>query len=220
MAEVKLLATWPSPFYYRVVWALKSKGIAYEFIEEDLANKSPLLLQYNPVHKKIPVLIHGGKPICESMIILEYIEEIWPKNSLLPNDPYEKAVARFWIKFADDKSPEIWRVFRSVGEEQEKAAKDSLEMLKTIEEHALGEKKFFGGDKIGMVGIAFGQLAQWLQVIEDVTGVKLLEASEFPRLQRWINNFKQVPVINENLPDYDQMFAFFKGRRQMLLASK
>ncbi|XWS09059.1 hypothetical protein CRYUN_Cryun40dG0053400 [Craigia yunnanensis] len=220
MAEVKLLATWPSPFYYRVVWALKLKGIAYEFIEEDLANKSPLLLQYNPVHKRIPVLIHGGKPICESMIILEYIEEIWPQNHLLPSDPYDKAIARFWIKFAEEKSPAIWMVFWTNGEEQEKAVKDSLEMLKTIEEHALGEKKFFGGDKIDMVDIAFGQLAQWLQVNEDVTGVKLLEASKFPRLQRWIKNFKLVPIIKENLPDCDQMFAFFKARREMLLASK
>ncbi|XP_022722597.1 probable glutathione S-transferase [Durio zibethinus] len=220
MAEVKLLATWPSPFYYRVVWALKLKGIAYEFIEEDLTNKSPLLLLYNPVHKKIPVLIHGGKPICESMVILEYIEEVWPQNSLLPTDPYDKAIARFWIKFAEDKSPAIWMVFWTNGEEQEQAVKDSLEMLKTIEEHAFGGKKFFGGDQIDMVDLAFGQLAQWLQVIEDVTGLKLLEASKFPRLQTWIKNFKQVPTIKENLPDYDQMFDFFTVRREMLLASK
>ncbi|XWS13539.1 hypothetical protein CRYUN_Cryun36dG0045300 [Craigia yunnanensis] len=37
------------------------------------------------------------------MIILEYIEEIWQHNFLLPSDPYDKAIARFWIKFAEDK---------------------------------------------------------------------------------------------------------------------
>lgn len=115
--------------------------------------------------------------------------------------------------------PAIWMVFWSKGEEQEKAVKDSLEMLKTIEEHGIGEKKYFGGDKIDMVDIAFGQLALWLQVIEDVTRVKLLEASKFPRLQRWIENFRQVPIIKGNLPHYDQMLAFFKGRREMIVAS-
>ncbi|KAG4129041.1 hypothetical protein ERO13_D09G053100v2 [Gossypium hirsutum] len=220
MAEVKLLGTWPSPFYYRVVWVLKLKGIAYEFIEEDLNNKGPLLLQHNPVHKKIPVLIHSGKSICESMIILEYIQEIWPQNSLLPTDPYDRAIARFWIKFAEDKLPAIWMVFRTSGEEQKKAIRDSLKMLETTEEHALGDKTFFGGDKIDLVDIAFGQLSQWLQMVEDVTNVKLLDASKFPRLQRWINNFKQVPIIKENLPDYQEMFAYFKALREMLLSSK
>ncbi|KAM4127532.1 hypothetical protein ACJW30_02G097100 [Castanea mollissima] len=217
--EVILHGTWASPFSCRVIWALKLKGIPYEYIEEDLSNKSSQLLQYNPVHKKIPVLVHGGKATCESMIILEYVEEMWPQNPLLPTDPCERADARFWIKFAEEKGPAMWTVYRTSGEEQEKAVKDTLEMLRAIEAHGLVDKKYFGGDKIGIVDIAFGQIAQWLGVIEDIVGVKLLEAHKFPRLHAWIKNFKEVPIIKENLPDRDEMMVFFKHFREMLLTS-
>ncbi|WRX20744.1 Glutathione S-transferase [Theobroma cacao] len=204
MAEAKLLGTWVSPYTYRVKWALKLKGIAFDYVEEDLCNKSSLLLQHNPFHKKVPIFFHGGKSICESLIILEYIEEIWPQNSLLPSNPYERAMARFWIKFAEDKGPAMWMV----GQGQEKAEKDSLEMLKMVEEQALGEKKIFGGDTINMVDIVFG-LAHWLG------GEKLLEAHKLHRLQAWLRNFKQVPVITENLPDLDEMFAYLRRQREM-----
>ena len=104
MAEqVKLFRTWTNPFALRIVWALKIKGVEYETIFEDLSDKSPSLLQYNPAHKKVPVLVHNGKPIAESYVILEYIDETWKETPLLPEDPYERAMARFWAKFGDDK---------------------------------------------------------------------------------------------------------------------
>ncbi|KAH9290582.1 hypothetical protein KI387_034699, partial [Taxus chinensis] len=70
MEEVKVLSFWPSPFGMRVQIGLGEKGVKYEYQEENLAVKSDLLSRMNPVHKKIPVLIHNGKPICESLIIL------------------------------------------------------------------------------------------------------------------------------------------------------
>ncbi|KAF7848534.1 hypothetical protein BT93_L1868 [Corymbia citriodora subsp. variegata] len=68
--EVILLDFWPSLFGMRARIALREKGVEFDTREEDMSNKSPLLLTMNPVHKQIPVLIHNGKPVCESLIMI------------------------------------------------------------------------------------------------------------------------------------------------------
>ncbi|ESR33694.1 hypothetical protein CICLE_v10006981mg [Citrus x clementina] len=225
MAEVKLHGVWASTFCYRVIWALKLKGIAYDYIEEDLSNKSALLLKYNPVHKKVPVLVHDEKSVCESIVILEYIEEMWPYNpSLMPRRKeliYQNSIGVLLFIYPlsfDVVGATVWKKFRSV-QDQENTMKEILEMLKTVEEHGLGEKKFFHGDKIGLVDIAFASIVYWLQIIEDVARVKLFESHKFTSLHGWFENFKRVREIEENLPNRDELLVFFKRRREKLVAS-
>lgn len=102
--KVEVFGAWFSPFSSRVELALKLKGIQYDYIEEDIyKKKSDLILKFNPVYKKVPAFVHGGKSIAESIVILQYIEETWTQNPLLPHHPYHKALALFWAKFIDDK---------------------------------------------------------------------------------------------------------------------
>jgi len=101
--EVKLFGLVGSPFSTRVEIALKLKGVEYKYEEEKVGSLSDTVIKYNPVYKKVPVLVHNDKPISESLVIIEYIDETWKQNPILPSDPYKRALARFWSKFIDDK---------------------------------------------------------------------------------------------------------------------
>ncbi|KAL4283392.1 hypothetical protein GQ457_16G009980 [Hibiscus cannabinus] len=102
------------------------------------------------VHQKIPVLVHNGKPIAESLVILEYIDETWRNNPvLLPQDPFERSMARFWAKFIDEKILITARkVSFNTGKEQEQAIEELTEQLKLLENKLKG-KPYFAGEAIG-----------------------------------------------------------------------
>uniref|UniRef100_A0A7N0U9Z7 glutathione transferase n=1 Tax=Kalanchoe fedtschenkoi TaxID=63787 RepID=A0A7N0U9Z7_KALFE len=210
MEEVRLLGCWSSPFSRRVEMALKLKGVEYEYVEEDLVNKSQSLLHYNPIHKKVPVLIHNGKPIAESLVILEYIDETWrARYQLLPSDPYERAGARFWAKFISEQCmPTLWKACASSDGELMAEAVSHLARL----EDELKGKRFFGGEAIGLVDLTAGLIAHWLPVIQEARGNdKLLITREsFPRLTKWSEEFCGVDGVRENLPDKEKMAAVFR----------
>ncbi|KAH6772903.1 hypothetical protein C2S52_004260 [Perilla frutescens var. hirtella] len=215
--ELKLFRTWSSPYALRVVHALEIKGLEYETVLEDLKNKSSSLMEYNPLHKKVPVLLHNDKPVCESLVILEYIDQVWKHSPLLPQDPYERSMARFWAKFGDEKvMPSIWSVFVSQGKEQEEAIPQAVANLKFLEEQLKG-KKHFGGETIGYLDIALGWMANLISLLEEIIDLKLVDAENFPLLSAWMNNFSDDPVIKECWPPRDKMIEKFKAMHAQYL---
>jgi glutathione S-transferase len=217
--DVKLLGATGSPFVCRVRIALKFKEIEYKYVEENLGNKSDELIKYNPVYKKVPVFVHNDKPISESLVILEYIDEIWKQNPILSNDPYQRSLARFWSKFIDDKivGASFKSVFTIDETERAKHIEESTEALQILENELKG--KFFGGEEINFVDIAAVFIAFWIPLVQDITDLKLFTDEKFPKLYNWSQDFLNHPVVKESLPPRDPLFAFFKGRYDGLVAA-
>lgn len=211
--EVVLLGTYVSLFAMRVRIALAEKGIQYEYKEENLVNKSPLLLQMNPIHKKIPVLIHNGKPICESLIIVEYIDEVWKdKSPLMPCDPYKRAQARFWADYVDKKiydgGKKIWS---SKVEDHATANKEFIECLKVLEGE-LGDKPYFDGENFGFVDMALIPYYTWFPAYEKF-GKFSIEA-ECPKFVSWAKRCMQKESVSKSLVDPEKVCDLIVKLRQ------
>ncbi|KAL9245322.1 hypothetical protein vseg_018986 [Gypsophila vaccaria] len=213
MGEVKLFRTSRSPFSWRVEIALKLKGIEYEIVEEELSNKSEELVKYNPIHKKIPVLVHNGKSISESLVILEYIDEVWKDNALLPIDPYDRAQARFWAKLIDDK---IFPLLRSAisgpQESKEKAQLEVSELLKALEAQ-IKAQKLIGSNKVGYLDIVGLVVGYWAPLVQDARGDGgVLSRPNYPWIFSWVDGLVGLPQMKDMLPDREDLLAYFRDR--------
>ncbi|KAJ3683294.1 hypothetical protein LUZ60_013521 [Juncus effusus] len=213
--ELKLLGMWASPFAIRVRIVLNQKGLKYEYFEEDLKNKSELLHKYNPIHKKVPVLIDKDRSVCESLIILQYIDEISQTGpSVLPTDPYERAMTRFWAAYIDDK------VFLAMGgilkatTEEEKTDKitEAMSVLELLEEtfkKCSKGKYFFGGDTIGFLDVTLGSYLVLLKAAEKVFEFKILDETKFPKLMEWTERFLSTDCVKEVMPKVERVEEFY-----------
>ena len=82
-----------SNYHNKVLIALLEKGVPYE---EDCAIKpsqKPEYLALSPMGK-VPYAEVDGARLCESAVILEYLEEAYPQKPLLPKDPLARAKVR------------------------------------------------------------------------------------------------------------------------------
>ena len=83
--------------------ALSEKGLEYREHLIDLRGGQfdPAYMKLNP-NAVVPTLVHDGRPVIESSVILYYLDEAFPKPSLMPADPHQRAAVRLYNKLIDE----------------------------------------------------------------------------------------------------------------------
>lgn len=90
-----------SNYYNKVKLALLEKGVPFAEDYAGINNKDDEgILAASPLGK-IPFLGTEQGSLCESQVLMEYIEATWPRPALLPADPYAAAKVRELTTFID-----------------------------------------------------------------------------------------------------------------------
>jgi glutathione S-transferase len=213
-APLKLISHKLCPYVQRAVIALNEKGVAFERIDIDLANKPDWFLKISPLGKT-PVLVVGDHAIFESAVILEYLEET-QGTPLHPANALRRAEHRAFIEFGSAVLGDIAGLYSAPDEAAFKAKAAQLESrFARLETRVAGP--WFDGDQFSLVDAVFGPVFRYFDVFEQTGDFGILTGK--PKLARWRENLAARPSVASAVgANYPALLRDFIERRLSYLS--
>lgn len=217
MATIKVYGSQLSPFVRKVLIALKLKGLAFE---NDAVMPGSAPRDISPLGK-IPALQDGDARMCDSSVILAYLEEQYPETSLLPASPAERARARWFEEYGDTKviemcGPGIFfeRMVKPVllqQETDEAKVQDTIDnklppVLDYLESQVPAEGFMFAGD-LGLADISLVS-----PFINAEYADYRVDAIKWPKLVAYQTRVKAHPVVADQLVQDQELLALLTGK--------
>ena len=161
----------------RVRYALHAKRLAFKEHKLDLFAGDQLKPEYLAINPNgvVPALVHKGRPVIDSAVILEYLEDIGPANTAMrPADPVDAANMRAMMRFIDEVPTPAVRVpsynlaflphFQSMSETEFQALADSKPLRREflLKMGRTGFPKADMDEALGRLRRGVERMAQWL----------------------------------------------------------
>lgn len=194
MTSYRLISFKLCPFVQRAAIVLAEKGVKFERVDIDLADKPDWFLALSPLGK-VPVLVvetNGGEEVLfESAVIAEYLDETLAPR-LHPADPLERARHRAWIEFASATFADLYRYYSGDRAAFDTAAAALHQKLARLEAE-LGDGPFFAGGRFSLVDAAFAPVFRYLPAFDAFLDHGLLRGR--PRLAAWAGELAARPSV-------------------------
>ncbi len=208
--RLRLISHKLCPYVQRAVIALTEKGVAFDRIDIDLANKPDWFLKVSPLGRT-PVLQVGDTAIFESAVILEYLEETEPKP-LHPADPLRRAEHRGWIEFGSAVLNDIAGLYSAPDEAAFKAKAAQLGIRFARLEARIAASPWFDGAEFSLVDAVFGPVFRYFDVFDEIGEFGIL--ADKPKLAPWRASLAARPSVKSAVgADYPALLHDFLKRR-------
>jgi glutathione S-transferase len=171
------------PYCARVRIVLAEKGVEFEVVEIDLADRPAWIYEKNSTGR-VPVLEEDGWVMPESVVIMEYLEDRYPEPPLLPADPADRALPRLRIFRAAELTDPYYALRRG-----EEGARERLDAELERLDASLAERPWLGGAAYGLADIA---LVPWILRARDRLDVSL---DQHPSVSDWLARLLGRPAV-------------------------
>ncbi|MDO9295313.1 glutathione S-transferase family protein [Bradyrhizobium sp.] len=215
VTPLKLISHKLCPYVQRAVIALNEKGVDFERVDIDLANKPDWFLKLSPLGKT-PVLLVGDTAIFESAVILEYLEETQPQP-LHPADALTRAEHRGWIEFGSAVLGDIAGFYAAKDEATFKAKTAQLEQKFARLETRVAAAPWFDGENFSLVDAVFGPVFRYFDLFDEIADFGIF--ANKPKLARWRKALAARPSVRSAVgADYPALLRDFVERRESWLS--
>ncbi len=194
MTRFRLISFKLCPYVQRAAIVLAEKGVPFERVDIDLADKPDWFLKLSPLGK-VPVLVveRDGREqvLFESAVIAEYLDETLAPR-LHPADPLEKARHRAWIEFASATLADIYGFYAgdaATHRAKLKALGEKFARLETV----LGDGPYFAGERFSLVDAAFAPAFRYFDTFDRILDHRLFEGK--PKLAAWRRALAERPSV-------------------------
>lgn len=201
-----------SPYAWKVWLALEHKGVPFEAKRLSFDNddtKTPEFLAINP-RGRVPAIVDDGFAMWESAAIIEYLEERFPQNPLLPKDIKARAVVRRMVNEADNyfeaASNELVEqaIYLTPAErDPEKCKATRKKMMDELQRLEKSMKGDFLHDALGLADYATYPYVRLAQRAEDrAPGFGVGRADMPAKVRSWMDRIEALPYYARTIPPH------------------
>ncbi|KAI5637090.1 pyrimidodiazepine synthase [Phthorimaea operculella] len=200
------------PFAQRTILALNAKGVDYEVVNINLTDKPEWLPSKSPLGK-VPA-IEDKENVCiyESLVTVEYLDDVYPQRPLVPKDPLLKAYDKITIEVCSEIAGMFVRVLKSPESITEDVIAKYQKALSFVEDQLKSRgAKFLDGSEPGYGDYMIWPWIERIWILQDYDKNWQFDTQKHKRLVEYIEDMMKDPAIKQYLIPKDILIKYAEG---------